>query len=210
MDFLHSAILAVGLFALTFLSPGPNLVLVVQSSVSAGRAAGIAAGLGCAVGDGLYAALGLLGMAALIRESGVVFYAIKVMGGVYVLWLALQLLRAHPATRLDSSVDGARQSLWSYFTRGLITDLANAQTVLFFASIFAVTLRPDTPLWARIVSWSGIVAASIVWRVCLSFAFSHARVREAYGRSQRALERIAGIALAGFGARLVFDGISRK
>ncbi len=210
MDFLHSAILAIGLFALTFLSPGPNLVLVVQSSVSAGRAAGIAAGLGCALGDGIYAALGLLGMAALIQESGVVFYAIKVAGGLYVLWLALQLLRAHPATRLDSVGDAAPRSLWNYFSRGLLTDLANAQTVLFFASIFAVTLRPDTPLWARIVSWSGIVVASIVWRVCLSFAFSHARVREAYGRSQRALERIAGLALAGFGARLVLDGISRK
>ncbi|MGC1817066.1 MAG: hypothetical protein WA900_05370, partial [Casimicrobiaceae bacterium] len=39
---VHSVILTVGLFALTFLSPGPNLLVVVQASLVAGRAAGFA------------------------------------------------------------------------------------------------------------------------------------------------------------------------
>jgi amino acid exporter len=61
MSPVHSIILTVGLFALTFLSPGPNLLIVLQSSLSYGRGAGIAAGLGVACADGLYAAYGLHG-----------------------------------------------------------------------------------------------------------------------------------------------------
>src|SRR6185312_10432590 len=97
----HSVLLTIGLFALTFLSPGPNLLVVVQSSLSAGRTAGIAAGLGVALGDAIYAALGLLGMAAVIGESGDLFTAIKIAGGLYLLWLAWKMLKGGSDLQLD-------------------------------------------------------------------------------------------------------------
>src|SRR6185437_1199325 len=103
MTATHSVLLTIGLFALTFLSPGPNLLVVVQSSLSAGRAAGIAAGLGVAAGDAIYAALGLLGMAAVVGESGDLFTAIKVAGGLYLLWLAWKMLRGGSGLQLDQA-----------------------------------------------------------------------------------------------------------
>src|SRR5690349_5900731 len=149
----HSVLLTIGLFALTFLSPGPNLLVVVQSSLAAGRTAGIAAGLGVALGDAIYAALGLLGMAAVIGESGELFGAIKIAGGLYLLWLAWKLLKGTSNLQLDE-VPRAPRGMPSnlLLLRGLVTDLANPQTVLFFASIFAVTLTATTPTWARLLS----------------------------------------------------------
>ena len=207
---MHSVILTVGLFAVTFLSPGPNLLVVVQASLVAGRPAGIATGLGVAAGDGIYAALGLLGIATLITHGGEVFSAVKVLGGVYMLWLAWRLVRRHPSARLDVELPMPPRSLGSHFLRGLLTDLANPQTVLFFASIFAVTLSADTPPWARLLSWLGILGVSVLWRSVLSVAFSRQRIRAAYGRFQQTIERIGGLILAGFGAKLVFDGIWRR
>lgn len=207
---MHSVLLTVGLFALTFLSPGPNLLVVVQASLHSGRPAGIAAGLGVAAGDAIYAALGLLGMATLIAHSGELFSAAKVIGGVYLLWLAWRLIRRHPSVRLDVDLPMPRRSLGGHFLRGLMTDLANPQTVLFFASIFAVTLSADTPPWARLLSWLGILGASVLWRSLLSVAFSRRRIRAAYGRSQRTIERIAGSVLAAFGVKLVLDGLWRR
>jgi amino acid exporter len=204
---MHSVILTIGLFALTFLSPGPNLLVVVQSSLSHGRSAGIAAGLGVALGDGIYAALGLLGMAAVISQSGELFAAVKVVGGTYLLWMAWNLLRKQCATRFDTTPANAAQPPFKLFLQGLMTDLANPQTILFFASIFAVTLTAETPAWAKTLSWLGIVSASVIWRVLLSVSFSHNRVRAIYLRGQRAIECLTGIALAGFGAKLVFDGM---
>jgi amino acid exporter len=210
MDPLHSALLTVGLFALTFLSPGPNLLLIVQSSLSAGRSAGIAAGLGVALGDGLYAALGLLGMSALVSAGGEVFAAVKIAGGAFLVWFGWRLLRDRDRAEAAADAAGPRAPLRRYFWRGLVTDLANAQTVLFFASIFAVTLHADTPAWARLLAWLGILAASVTWRVALSTAFSRERVRQVYARARVPLERLAGIALGAFGARLIYEGFSRR
>lgn len=202
----HSIFLSVGLFALTFLSPGPNLLIVLQSSLAHGRGAGIAAGFGVAMADGTYAALGLLGMAAVINQSGELVSLVKIAGGIYLLWLAFKLIRSHPTTDLDAAPADAGSNV-KPFVRGLTTGLTNPQSMLFFASIFAVTLTVDTPAWARIVAWLGIVTTSIVWRVFLSVSFSHARVRAAYRRGQRALECFAGVVLAGFGAKLIAGGL---
>jgi len=206
----HSVLLTIGLFGLTFLSPGPNLLIVVQSSLSSGRAAGIAAGCGVAAGDAIYAALGLFGMAALIAQSGDLFAVVKVVGGLYLLWLAWKTMKGGSAVVVDD--DSARSALppAKLFVRGLVTDLANPQTVLFFASIFAVTLTATTPAWAKALSWLGIVTVSATWRCLLSFAFSRRRIRTFYARWQRAIERLAGVAFAAFGAKLIVEGISAK
>jgi amino acid exporter len=206
----HSVLLTVGLFGLTFLSPGPNLLVVVQSSLSAGRAAGIAAGLGVALGDAIYAALGLLGMAAVISQSGDLFAAIRIAGGLYLLWLAWKMLKGRGALRLDEPPPTSIGMPTNLFLRGLVTDLANPQTVLFFASIFAVTLTTTTPAWARLLSWLGVVTVSAIWRCLLSFAFSRKRMRAIYSRWQQAIERVAGVAFAAFGAKLFVEGITRK
>lgn len=206
----HSVVLTIGLFGLTFLSPGPNLLVVVQSSLSAGRAGGIAAGLGVAAGDGIYAALGLLGMAAVISQSGELFTAIKIVGGLYLLWFAWRMLNGSASSPLEAAPSGSMREPSSLFLRGLMTDLANPQTVLFFASIFAATLTAATPAWARTLSWLGIVTASAIWRILLSFAFSRKPIRSIYERWQRAIERLADVALAGFGVKLIVDGISGK
>ncbi len=206
----HSVLLTIGLFALTFLGPGPNLLVVVQSGLSAGRAAGIAAGLGVAAGDAIYAALGLLGMAAIIGESGGLFTAIKVAGGLYLLWLAWKMLRGGSELQLDQAPRASFAMPTNLFLRGLVTDLANPQTVLFFASIFAVTLTATTPAWAKVLSWVGIVAASALWRCALSLVFSRERMRSAYARWQQAIERLAGVAFAAFGAKLLVEGIAKR
>ncbi|MBS2139439.1 LysE family transporter, partial [Escherichia coli] len=52
-----------------------------------------------------------------------------------------------------------------FFRRGLITDLSNPQTVLFFISIFSVTLNAEPPTWARLLPWAGVGPASFIWRV---------------------------------------------
>lgn len=210
MSYTYSALLAVGLFALTFLSPGPNLLVIVQSSMAAGRRAGAATSLGVATGDGIYAALGLFGMTAAIAQGGMLFSAIKLAGGLYLLWFALRLLRTRGPVEAIAPAAGVNGSPAQYFRRGLVTDLANAQTVLFFASIFSVTLTAHTPLWATTLTWLGIVAVSIVWRLLLSHAFSRAFVRRGYARIQCTLEQLVGIALGAFGARLVYEGLTRR
>lgn len=213
---IHIVFVAVGLFALTFMSPGPNLLIIVQTSLTRGRTAGVVTGLGVATGDAIYAGLGLFGFATLISSGGLLFSAVKVAGGAYLVWYGLRALLGKRGTRPAAdelaTVDKNAAAVHSYaglFGRGLLTDLANPQTVLFFVSIFSVTLKADTGWWLRLATWTGIVLTSIVWRVVVSCTFSRPAMRRAYLRVGHVLERIVGAALAGFGARLLHQGLHR-
>ena len=193
MDPLHAVYLTVGLFVITFFNPGANLFVVVQTSLASGRRAGVLTGLGVALGDAFYSGLGLFGLATLITQCEEIFSLIRIVGGAYLLWFAwCSSMRRHSTPQMSTLQQPISAPWYVFFRRGLITDLSNPQTVLFFISIFSVTLHAETPTWARLMAWAGIVLASIIWRVFLSQAFSLPAVRRAYGRMQRVASRVIG------------------
>lgn len=228
---IQAVLLAMGLFAVTFMSPGPNLLVVVQASVTQGRTAGVITGLGVVTGDALYAACSLLGMATLIAKGGTLFSAIKIAGGLYLMWFGLRMFfagrreaRRTAAVRTEGNVgtvastsdplasmtaSGSVATRLALFRRGLLTDLGNPQTALFFASVFSVVLVPTTTWQTKLATWIGIVLTSLAWRCVVSQAFSLQIVRRAYQRARWLLERITGVALAGFGLRLFYQGWHR-
>ncbi|AGR57500.1 hypothetical protein DUQ00_04460 [Salmonella bongori] len=210
MEPLHAVVLTVSLFVLTFFNPGANLFVVVQTSLASGRRAGVITGLGVATGDAFYSGLGLFGLATLITQCETVFSVIKMIGGVYLLWFAWSSIR-HQATPQMSTLQAPIAAPWIvFFRRGLMTDLSNPQTVLFFISIFSVTLHAETPGWARVMAWAGIVLSSVIWRVFLSQAFSLPAVRRAYGRIQRIASRVIGAIIGMFALRLIYEGMTHR
>lgn len=157
MDPLHAVYLTVGLFVITFFNPGANLFVVVQTSLASGRRAGVLTGLGVALGDAFYSGLGLFGLATLITQCGEIFSLIRIVGGAYLLWFAwCSSMRRHSTPQMSTLQQPISAPWYVFFRRGLITDLSNPQTVLFFISIFSVTLHAETPTWARLMAWAGL------------------------------------------------------
>lgn len=210
MDPLHAVVLTVSLFVLTFFNPGANLFVVVQTSLASGRRAGVLTGLGVALGDAFYSGLGLFGMATLITQCEELFSIIKIVGGAYLLWFAWNSIR-HQATPQMSALSQPISAPWHvFFRRGLITDLSNPQTVLFFISIFSVTLSAETPTWAKLMAWAGIVLSSVIWRIFLSQAFSLPAVRRGYARVNRVASRVIGAIIGAFALRLIYEGVTHR
>ncbi|MBW7982036.1 LysE family transporter [Enterobacillus tribolii] len=210
MDPLHAVTLTIGLFVLTFLNPGANLFVVVQTSLASGRRAGVITGLGVALGDALYSGLGLFGMATLITQCEGVFSVIKIAGGAYLLWFAYNSMHKQATPQSPTLQQPLSAPWYVFFRRGLITDLSNPQTVLFFVSIFSVTLSVDTPTWARLAAWAGIVLSSVIWRIFLSQAFSLPAVRRSYASVQRIASRVIGVVIGAFALKLIYEGVSRR
>ncbi|ELT5543122.1 LysE family transporter, partial [Salmonella enterica] len=130
--------------------------------------------------------------------------------GAYLLWFAWNSIR-HQATPQMSTLQTPIAAPWTiFFRRGLMTDLSNPQTVLFFISIFSVTLSAETPTWARLMAWAGIVLSSVIWRIFLSQAFSLPAVRRAYGRIQRIASRVIGAIIGMFALRLLYEGMTHR
>ncbi|HBO22030.1 MULTISPECIES: LysE family transporter [unclassified Providencia] len=208
MDPIHSIIVTLFLFILTFFNPGANLFIVVQTTLSSGKKAGLTCGYGVVLGNAIYSGLGLFGLVTLMSEFGYLFSLIKILGGLYLLYYAISVFKNR--TQLNLSTQNSLESfpVVTYFRRGLISDLSNPQTILFFISIFSTTITPTTPLWTKIIIWLGIVIASLVWRIILCQTFSLSSVRRTYSRIHKVVGKIVGFILGGLATRLIYQGIS--
>jgi threonine/homoserine/homoserine lactone efflux protein len=125
-----SAFLAVAV--LITLAPGPDNLMVLSLGMARGRRAGVAFGLGCALGCLNHTLLAALGVSALIAASPVAFTALKIAGGLYLVWLGVQLIRgarAESQPSRDAAPDDNPQAL---FVRGLVANAINPKVILFF------------------------------------------------------------------------------
>lgn len=190
-----------GLFFAGLLSPGPNVIVIASASATAGRRAGIAAGLGVVCGDVIYASLGLLGLSGAIVVSESLFSAVRLAGGAYLVWLGINMAwRAGHERSVDPSVPFRSPSSW--FRRGLWTDLGNPHTAVFFASVLAGTLAPETSVATKIAVVAAVAATSLIWRVVLALLFSAPPLRRTFERRRRSITAGAGAIVAVTGARI--------
>ncbi|MBN4081240.1 LysE family transporter [Caldithrix abyssi] len=203
---ISAILLVVALFLLGVISPGPNFLVVVQKSLSSGQRGGIITGLGVATGDALYSSAGLFGLSALITQSGWLFFVIKLAGGLYISWMGLKMIWKNPkSVKQSTAATSDSKNYGKCFRLGLITDLSNPKTVVFFASIFATTYNPAHPMWVSFAMLSGIIMTSIVWRIGLATVFSRNRIRDFYLHFRRSIERFFGSILLLLGLRLAFS-----
>ncbi len=189
---------------------GPIGVLVIQRTLQHGKAVGLATGLGAAVADALYGAVGAFGVTAIVATLQGLRLPLVLGGCAYLLWLAWRIFKA-PVAAVDTAATRA-PSLWAAWAGTLLLTLSNPSTVLSFLAIFG-TLAGQTgpvadalsPLWLV----AGVLTGSALWWLLLSAAVSRLRHRVGVHFQRRVALASAGM-LAGFalwqGARLLLPG----
>jgi len=114
------------------LAPGPDNLLVLCLGMARGRKPDIAFGLGCAVGCLNHSLLAALGGSTLIATSPVAFQALKLAGGLYLMWLGIQAVCQMQDAACQSVTQASRESERQLFVRGLLANAINPKVVLFF------------------------------------------------------------------------------
>jgi threonine/homoserine/homoserine lactone efflux protein len=111
------------------LAPGPDNLMVLSLGMARGRKSGVAFGLGCALGCLNHTLLAALGVSALIAASPVAFTALKIAGGLYLVWLGVQaIINARPANVAAAT----NEPPMKLFVKGLIANAINPKVILFF------------------------------------------------------------------------------
>jgi threonine/homoserine/homoserine lactone efflux protein len=186
------------------LSPGPDNLMVLGVGVAKGRARGIAFGLGCALGCLNHTLLAVIGVSALIAASPMAFTALKIAGGLYLIWLGIGALRSRGRARVATGVPG--DSARRLFVKGLLANAINPKVVLFFLSFlpqFVVLGRGDAS-WQ--IAWLGL---TFTLQAALLFAllgYFSGTIGQWLNRTPRAgmwLDRVAGAVFVGLGLRLI-------
>lgn len=112
------------------IAPGPDNLQVLARGISQGRAAGVVAALGFAAGCLFHTALAVLGIAAALRASPMAFDAIRIAGGIYLVWVGVQALRVRGAFALIGETGALRK--WIIFRQSVLGNIMNPKVTLFF------------------------------------------------------------------------------
>ncbi len=191
-------------FIPALLLPGPDFVAVVRSSLAYGTSAGLLTTTGVTIGLTTYATLSLLGLSALLVEYQWLTWAVRFLGGAYLVYLGVRLLRAKPeAIAVDTAASipsGGRALLF-----GFLVTLTNPKAVVLFASVFATAVTATTPAWLLALMIALVAASAFVWYALVSLFMSSAAVVRRFEGAKHWIERSAGCCFVAIGGKVMTD-----
>jgi RhtB (resistance to homoserine/threonine) family protein len=197
--------------AAVIMTPGPDTIVTVRSTLMRGRAAGLATALGIACGQMIWAAATSIGLVAILLASEPVFNAIKLAGAAYLMWLGVQTLRAALTAR-DSggsaamTGSGRRMSVRAAFRDGLISDLGNPKMAVFFASVLPQFAAPGQGMLSSLMLLGLLFSTlALAWLALYAVVVAAAGAAYRGSRIGRTIEGLMGAALIGLGLRLATE-----
>jgi threonine/homoserine/homoserine lactone efflux protein len=127
-----------------FITPGPDMSLFLARTISGGRRFGLASVLGANLGCCLHTLAAALGLSALLAASTAAFTALKIIGALYLLWLAYDMLRNGSALNVRPD-NAAPASVRKTFIAGVLVNITNPKVVLFFITFLPQFVSASDP-----------------------------------------------------------------
>ena len=185
------------LIGLSIAAPvGPIGLLTIQRTLQLGQAAGLATGLGAAVADAAYGAVGAFGVSAMINALTAARLPLAIGGGLFLLWMAWSIWRAPVAERAAEASGGS--DLLRCFAGTFVLTLSNPATILSFIAVFGV-MAGRAAVASPGVMIAGVLIGSALWWLLLSTVVG--RLRERFdARWRRRVNVASALVLAGFAA----------
>ena len=143
--YLPGILLAYSAFLLGVSSPGPNVMAVIGTSMSVSRKAGISLALGVASGSFTWAMFTALGLSALLATYAAAITIIKIVGGLYLLFLAYKAFKSAASAHdiQARTLDGQTRSPFGYALRGYIIQMTNPKAALTWIAICLLYTSPS-------------------------------------------------------------------
>ena len=187
-----------------FVTPGPDMSLTLARTIGSGRRAGIVTVLGTSLGTLIHTLAAVLGISALIAASATAFTVLKVVGALYLAWLAIDALRHGSA--LTVRAETVRGGLWRTFCLGLGVNLTNPKVVLFFLTFLPQFVRADSPNPTGQLAFLGLALVGLALPLGILMVLGAARVTgalQARPRLMRGIDWLFAGLFGTFAARIL-------
>lgn len=199
MDLTHLIAFNIALLA-AIASPGPAFLVAVKTSVTSGRRAGIAVGLGLGLTAALWTAAALFGLEVVFVAFPWAYTAVKTIGALYLMWIAYGMWRSARAP-LNADVKPARHA----FRQGILINLMNPKSVLFATAVLVVIFPPNMTLGENLLVIANHLVVEWVVYTAIAIGLSTEAVSRRYLRGKVWLDRVAAAVLGALGLRLLLD-----
>jgi threonine/homoserine/homoserine lactone efflux protein len=211
----HSQLLFfVGTAAVLLAIPGPAVLYIVGRSIGHGRNAGFVSALGIGVGTLVHTAAAAIGLSALLVSSAAAFSLVKYLGAAYLVFLGIQRMRHRESLAAASrNADASRASLSRVFAQGIVVNILNPKTALFFFAFLPQFIDPARGHVATQILSLGILFACMgttsdsLWAFFSSRVAGWLRSNPRWTQSER---YISGGILISLGLATAFAGHSAK
>lgn len=190
------------------LVPGTGVVYTVSTGLLHGRRASILASLGCALGILPHLAATLLGLAAVLHTSALAFQLLKLVGALYLLYMAVLTWRDRAAFAVHADAAGTTTSPGGHVLRAVLLNILNPKLTIFFLAYLPQFTDPASgqPLLQLLVL--GAVFMAMTFAVFLLYGLAaHGLRRHVIGSPalQRGLRIGFSAGFAALGARLALS-----
>jgi threonine/homoserine/homoserine lactone efflux protein len=190
--------------------PGPAVLYIVAQSVHRGRGAGLVSMLGIQVGGLVHVAAAALGLSSLLVSSAFAFEIVKYAGAAYLVLLGIRRLLGRDREEIVGV--GSERELGRLFRRGIVVNVLNPKTALFFFAFLPQFVDPATPAPALQIAFLGLLFVGIAVVSDGAYALAAGTLGGWLRRSRgfaRAERFVSGTVFVGLGVATAFAGSKR-
>jgi threonine/homoserine/homoserine lactone efflux protein len=184
--------------------PSASVALVVARSATLGIPNGVAVSMGIMLGDLIFIFLAILGLAVIAETMGAMFVIIKYIGGAYLIWFGISLLKSGRKASYTVDESKLKGNLVVSFLSGFVLTLGDIKAIFFYASLFPAFVDIGT---LNIIDLTIIILLTIatVGGVKITYAIiANKVVNMAHGmKLESGAKNIAGALMIGTGSYLI-------
>jgi threonine/homoserine/homoserine lactone efflux protein len=198
-----------GVSLLLAVTPGPDMAVVTRNALAHGRRGVVLTTSGIALALLIWVAATAVGLSALLRASSEVLFLLKIVGACYLTYLGVRTLlesRARPADLLAATPPAAPAH--AVFRQGFLSAISNPKLGVFFVTFLPQFVLPGQAVLPRLLEL-GVTFAVIGWAWMNVYGLFVTRLRHVITgpRVRQWMQRVTGVVLLGFGARLALERV---
>jgi threonine efflux protein len=205
MDLFSGLLLITSIHLLAAASPGPDFILVSQQTLSHGKKSGLLCSIGIALGLSIHIIYSTLGLATIIANSATALWAIKILGGSYLLYLGICGLRAKQQPKKQPEKEEVIKQTSALKTVGIgfLCNALNPKAPIYFVALFTVVLSPNIPLTHLIIYGVWMMTIQLAWFSTVVFLLSRPRINQKFQKMGHWLDRVMGGAMCLIGLKVL-------
>lgn len=182
------------------ITPGPSIFYVLTRSLKGGRVEGLVSSVGTGVGGLVHVVAAAFGLSAILATSSIAFTVVKFAGAAYLIYLGIRTLNHSDAQLSDVKVSA--RPMQNAFQQGIVTEVLNPKTALFFLAFIPQFINPQGNVVAQFVvlGCTSIALNTLVDAIVALMAGPIGQWLQANSRWQRRQRLFTGWSLIGLGA----------
>jgi threonine/homoserine/homoserine lactone efflux protein len=185
------------------ITPGPGIFYVLTRSLTGGTREGVLSSLGTFLGGLAHVIAAALGLSAIVATSATAFLIVKYVGAIYLIWIGVRMILTRDASPGEAHATTSTHAL----RQGILTELLNPKTALFFLSFLPQFVRPERGHTVLQFVVLGVISVGLNTAIDLAvviFAVPFGRFLRRNRRFRRSQRLASGVGMIGLGTFVAF------